>query len=280
MNLIPEEQLKQICSEIEGEWGLYVSVPETGERLRLGTDMRQVSASTIKIPLLALLLKDAQEGRVDLDLPVAIPPENRVTGAGILRSLSPEVMLSLRDHAELMMVLSDNIATNQVIDAVGMERANEFFAKEGWTSTHLGRKMMTPGALLPDGTREQNYTSVTDLADMMERIQAGTLVSAEVSRAMMRIMAGQRGGKFRPALPEDQRYDPREELEPVAKDRVVLVAKSGTLVNPTIAHDAGILMMPNGRRAVLVMMTRTSDNPKTEAVMGRVARAVYEALKE
>ena len=141
------------------------------------------------------------------------------------------------------MVLSDNIATNVVIDAVGMDRANAFFAREGWTATHLGRKMMTQGILLPDGTREQNYTSVADLADMMERILAGTLVSPWASQTMMRIMAGQRNGKFRPALPEAKRYDPHQALTPIPEGKVVLVAKSGTLAAPVVSHDAGILLL-------------------------------------
>lgn len=279
MNDIPEAQIRKLCAAIDGKWGLYVSIPEAGEKLQLGSTEPFVSASTIKIPLLALLLRDGQEGRLDLDRLVAIQPANRVGGAGILQSLSPSLQISLADYAELMMVLSDNIATNVVIDEVGMDRANGFFAREGWKDTHLGRKMMTAGALLPDGNWEQNYTSVADLADMMERILAGTMVSPAVSQRMLRIMAGQRGGKFRPALPEATRYDPNQELTPIPDGKVVLAAKSGTLGNPTVSHDAGILLLPNGHSAVLVMMTATRNNPETEKVMGQVAQAVYEALK-
>jgi len=276
---IPEEQLRQLCAAIDGQWGIYVSVPETGEKLEIHTQERLVSASTIKIPLLALLLQDAEEGRLDLQKRVTVDPANRVGGSGILQSLSPSVQLSLIDHAELMMVVSDNISTNVVIDAVGMDRANAFFAREGWTATHLGRKMMTTGALLPDGTREQNYTSVADLADMMERILAGTMVSPAASQTMLRIMAGQRNGKFRAALPEATRYDPGQELTPIPEGRVVLSAKSGTLVNPNVANDAGILLLPNGRSAVLVMMTSARRNAEAEAIMGQVAKALYEALR-
>ena len=279
MSQIPKARIQNLCSAIDGKWGLYVSVQETGEKLQLGCLDRMVSASTIKIPLLALLLQDAQEGRLDLDKPIAISPDNRVGGSGILQSLNPSIQLSLADHAELMMVLSDNIATNVVIDAVGMDRANAFFSQEGWSATHLGRKMMMPGALLPDGTREQNYTSVADLADMMERILAGALVSPWASQTMLRIMAGQRNGKFRAALPVAARYDPNQDLMPIPERKVVLAAKSGTLTTPTVANDAGILLLPNGRSAVLVMMTATRSNPETETIMGQIAQAVYEALR-
>ena len=279
MKYIPEETLRSLCARIDGDYGLYLSIPQTGEKLVLHPDTRFVSASTIKIPLLALLLRDGEEGRLDLETPVPIPPVNQVAGAGILQSLADSVSLSLFDYSVLMMAISDNVATNQVIDAVGMERANAFFAEYGWNTTHLGRKMMTPGALLSDGTREQNYTSAADLADMMERILAGTMVNQSVSTAMMQIMAGQRNGKFRPALPDATHYNPHKALTLPADGKVLLVAKSGTLSNPMVAHDAAILILPNGRTAVLVMTTATRDNAKTEKIMGQVARTVYEALK-
>ena len=279
MKYIPEEKLRQICNEVGGEWGLYVSVPAAGEKLEINQHGRFVSASTIKIPLLALLLKDAAEGRVDLEAPVPQTEENRVGGSGILRSLSPKVQLSLFDYAELMMVLSDNVATNQVIDAVGMERLDAFCAEMGWNATHLGRKMMTPGRLLPDGTREQNYTSAADLGDMMERILQGTMVSPEISRQMLRILVGQRGGQFRGALPCVERLDPRSDPEPAPAGKLVLAAKGGSLNGAvTVCHDAAIFLLPNGRTGIMAMTTACQDNKKAWADLGRAARCFYEAL--
>ena len=65
MKHIPEEKLRQICSGIDGQYGLYVSLPEEGEVLQLHSDTVLYAASTIKIPILALLLKDFEEGRLD-----------------------------------------------------------------------------------------------------------------------------------------------------------------------------------------------------------------------
>ena len=270
ISYIPEEKIHKLCSAIDGNWGIYLSVPETGEKMAVNADRQIISASTIKVPLLALLLRDGEEGRLDLHAPMPIQKENRVNGSGVLQGLDPNVTMSLFDYAVLMMVLSDNIATNQVIDAVGMDRANAFFRQNGWSATRLQRKMMTPG--------EQNYTSVKDLADMMERILAGTLVSEQASRTMLSIMAGQVTGKFRPALPAVKRPNPETALAPIPSGKVLLAAKSGTLFHPNAAHDAGIMILPNGRRAVLVMTTCTGDNAKAESIMGQVARTVYKSL--
>ena len=134
-------------------------------------------------------------------------------------------------------------------------------------------------ALLPDGTREQNYTSAADLADLMEHVLAGTMVSPTVSATMMQIMAGQQNGKFRPALPAVKHTDPRKPIDLPPEGKVLLSAKSGTLTNPNTANDAGILLLPNGRAAVLAMTTSTTSNAKKEPIMGQIARTVYEALK-
>ena len=92
-------------------------------------------------------------------------------------------------------------------------------------------------------------------------------------------MAGQRAGKFRTSLPVAPQYNPIQALTPVPEGKVVLAAKSGTLQNPTVSHDAGILLLPKGPSAVLVMMTATKSNPETEKIMGQVARTLYEALR-
>ena len=279
MKYIPEEKLRAICGEICGDWGLYVSVPAAGEKLVINGAQPFVSASTIKVPLLALLLRDAAEGRVQLHEPYPITEENRVGGSGILCALNRDIRMDLFDYAELMIVMSDNIGTNQVIDAVGMDRLDPFCREMGWPATHLGRKMMTQGRLLPDGTREQNYTSAADLGDMMERIALGTMISPEISRTMLRILAGQRLHKFGRALPTVERPDPHRDPAPAPAGKLVVAGKGGTLTgNPNVSHDAAILLLPNGRQAVLVITTATPDNKQAEACMEQAARALYEAL--
>ena len=124
--MIPVETLTRLCQEVEGTCGIYVSIPETGEKFCLNEDFQVYAASTIKIPVLCLLFRDAEQGRVDLSQTLVVSRENRVGGSGILQSLRPELEMSIFDLANLMMVMSDNIATNQIIDIVGMERVRDF----------------------------------------------------------------------------------------------------------------------------------------------------------
>lgn len=277
MMCIPEKELFAVCEKVNGSYGLYVSVPDCKEEFVLNGNLKFNSASTIKIPLLALFLKDAEDGRLDINQPVFLKEENRVGGSGVLKSLSPNLSMSLYDFAVLMIIISDNSATNQIIDAVGLDRANAFFAENGWKNTHLAGKLYLPKPILPDGTEDFNSTSAEDLGDMMERMLAGTLVSENVSRQMMQIMAAQQLGKFNLSLPVIRLPDTRKPLPEVPAGRVIMANKGGTLTGKVL-HDAAVILLPNGKKAVLTMMTASPDKVGTEQIMKEVSRTLYDHL--
>ena len=277
MKHIPEDKLRQICSGIDGRYGLYVSLPDEGEVLQLHSDTVLYAASTIKIPILALLLKDSEAGYLDLYKPLPLSAHNRVGGSGVLKLLSHEVALSLYDYAVLMIVLSDNCATNQIIDVLGIDRINAFLRDNGWADTHLSHKMMSPKPRLPDGTEDMNRTSAKDLGNMMERILKEELVSAQASRMMLQIMAAQQVGKFDKALPVIKHKDPMQPLPPVPEGAVYVANKGGTFQGRAL-HDAAILLLPNGKRAVLVLTTNPGDSEKTMEIFKAVAKTLYESL--
>lgn len=275
MKQIPEEKMRQICSEIDGRYGLYVSLPDEGEVFELHSDTVLNSASTIKIPIMALLLKDFEEGRLDPETPEPLSEENRVRGSGILKAMSHSCKLSLYDYLVLMIILSDNSATNHIIDAVGVDRVNAFCRENGWETTHLAGKLFLPKPTLPDGTTDFNYTTAKDLGNMMERILAEELVSPAASRTMMQIMAGQQHGKFDLSLPVKKHQDPSKPLAPLPEGYVYVANKGGTLDGKAL-HDAAIILLPNGKRIVVTLMTGTPDNKKTLEVFKKLSRALYD----
>lgn len=277
MRYIPEQALRALHAEVDGTCGMYISVPEAREVLAIDADLPINAASTIKVPLLALLLKDGEDGRLDLNAPVPMDLNNRVPGSGVLKSLG-DVSMSLWDYAVLMTIISDNSATDMVIDAVGVERANKFFAEQGWNNTHVAGKLYFPKPILPDGTEDIALVSAADLGDMMERMLAGTLVSPWVSRSMMQIMAAQQLGRFSPAMPVSRYADTRKPLpELPAEGRVIMCNKTGSLYNK-VAHDTAAIILPNGMKATITVLTATSNNEKAEDIMKRMAKTLYDAL--
>ena len=89
------------------------------------------SASIIKIPVLAALFKAAAEGKVDLNAKTTLKAENRVGGGGVLTELSIKLRPTVLDLATLMIIVSDNAATNELIDLVGMDQVNDLVRKLG-----------------------------------------------------------------------------------------------------------------------------------------------------
>lgn len=277
MKYIPEDKLREICSEINGTFGLYVSLPDRGEKFTIDADARYNAASTIKIPLLALLMKDFENGRLDPAALYSLKDDCNVLGSGVLKSLSTDFKLSLYDYAVLMIIVSDNSATNQVIDAVGIDRANAFFAENRWDNTHLAGLLYGPKPTLPDGTKDYNYTTAADLGDMMEKILAGKLVSEAASKQMMQILAAQQLGKFNLSLPVERYSRTKNPLPPVPEGKVIMCNKGGSLMGKVL-HDAAIILLPNGEKAVLTMMTATPDNDITTEIFKKVSKTLYDSL--
>ena len=277
MGYIPEEKLREICSEINGTFGLYVSLPERGEKLTIDAEVVYEAASTIKIPLLALLMKDFEDGQLDPTAVSSLRNDCSVWGSGVLKSLSTDFQLSLYDYAVLMIIVSDNSATNQIIEAVGVDRANAFFAENGWNHTHLAGKLYKAKPLLPNGKPDYNRTSAADLGDMMEKMMNGTLISESASRQMRQILAAQQLGKFNLSLPVERYSYTKEPLPPVPVGKVIMCNKGGSLEGKVL-HDAAIMFLPNGEKAVMTMMTATPNNDITTEVFKKVSKAVYDCL--
>ena len=139
---IPQKAIYEILSGLTGNVGLYVELLDSGEKFDINPGLVFPSASVIKIPMLALLLKDVREGRADWNAPRTIAPVNRVGGTGILAYLDQDYAPSLKTLAFLMITLSDNTATNEIMDMIGIERFNEFWKAQGYANISLGRKML------------------------------------------------------------------------------------------------------------------------------------------
>ena len=275
MKRIPSKEILSILSGLEGDVGLYIEDTRTKETFTINPDRSFPSASVIKVPLLALLLEDARQGRVDLEPPIGITPENRVGGTGILSELPENIALPLSYHAKLMIILSDNIATNTVIDAVGMDRLNAYCRERGMPNTSLQRKMMDFDAL---ARGLNNYTSASEIGKMLSLVAEGKWENPKISSTIVDYMAAQRVRTKLPvmipvhvySMPED-----RAALPPAGK--VNIAHKTGEL--PGIQHDVGIFTLPDRRQYVIAMMTSglNEDRDGIEAI-SKVSLAVYKAM--
>lgn len=218
-----------------GEVGLRVCDVLGRELFALNPARVFPAASTIKVPLLILALEWAQAGRLDLEGRVTLQAADRVPGAGVLHELGPGLALTWRDVLTLMIVVSDNTATNLVIEQLGMDAVNGWLNAHGWTDTRLVGKLQLP----PEGRNaaqlrgERNRTTALEQTDILGRLVRGDLLDAAHTALALDILERQ---QFRDLI---GRGVPRAEN---GEHLYRLASKSGELSG--VHHDVGVLYTP------------------------------------
>jgi len=233
---------------------------EAGRPLLVLADEVVTAASTIKVPILAAALSDVEAGRLDLAQPTAIPSQ-RTGGSGVLHALPSVRTLTLADLLTLMTIVSDNTATNVVIDVIGMDRVNQFCARVGLKGTVLRRKMMDA-----DAVRRglENTTTARDQATLLDAIAWRDLLPAPLRAFALQALEQQQFNDGLPAL---------------LPDGAIVAHKTGEL--PGLRHDVGIITGTTGRQAVVAVLVSGVDaGPpgSSTASLAAIGFAAWQAL--
>src|SRR5262249_24565023 len=156
-----------------------------GQELRREAEAVFPSASVIKVAILVAAFAQVSAGRRRWEERVSVTAEACVGGGGGLRGVHAGLEGAPPDLGRPMIVVSDNTASNMLIDAVGADRVNEELVALGCQRTRLGRKFYDFAAR--DAGRE-NYCAAGELADLLARLEWGAVVSADASAEMLAIM--------------------------------------------------------------------------------------------
>lgn len=242
--------------------GVEVSVAAAvvGERRSWGINWNRAypAASTIKVAILVALARAIDAGRLTLSERRTVEPETVVQGSGVLLGMQPGLSLPLADFAYLMIAVSDNTASNVLIDAIGLEQIQETIAGLGLKTLALNRRFL---GRLPGPGEPENYASAGDLRDLLIAIQTDTAASPEQC-AWMRAELGKQ--QFRDRL---ARYLPAG---------VAFGGKYGSL--PGLAHDCGLLTTGAGTLAIAVLTDGFSDPYAADALIGEIGLAMLAEL--
>jgi beta-lactamase class A len=252
-----EAKLDGIAAEAGGTVAVAAHHLPSGDRIARRAEELFPSASVIKVPILVELFARVTAGSEDLQARVTLQEDDKVEGSGVLRELHAGAELTVEDLARLMIVVSDNTATNLLIDRLGTDAVNARMEALGMRRTRLGRKMYDLAA------RERGIENLCAAGEMMELLAAmerGEVVSAKASAEMLAIMKRQAHVNKMPRLlpPET----------PVAN-------KTGTITG--VSHDVGIVYAPSGPIALAVLTCGCRDAVAAEDAIGRIARVIYEA---
>jgi len=198
-----QERLEEIAAGVEGVMGIVVEDLTGEHRFAVNDDRQFAQASAIKIPILMEVLKQAHDGKLKLTDKHWIEKKYQVAGSGILGELgSRTTQMSVEDLCVLMIVLSDNTATNMLIDLVGVDNVTETMASLGCQKTRLQRRMMDTAA---SARGEENVSTPAEAARILRLLHEGKFIDREVSDHALAILRKDKPGDVKSALPKDIR---------------------------------------------------------------------------
>ena len=251
-------KLEQLAASCPCRWSVIVTDGDGRKIYSLRPDLIYPSASMIKVPILFEILRQAAAGTLCLQETVSPSTSCRVGGAGILKELNPSLPLNIRDLCVLMISLSDNTATNTLIERVGMAAVNQTMSDLGLTHTRLQRRMMDFAAA---AAGLQNETTAADMAKLYQfLLNSHGLPPAYAALALNILKTQQVRDKIPFYLPES----------------VSLAHKTGTLDG--VEHDGGILYLPAGPYIVCIFADGLQNNAHGLQLIAQMGRAIYDAL--
>ncbi|MBE6064593.1 serine hydrolase [Coprococcus sp. MSK.21.13] len=213
------------------------------------------SASTIKLLIMARIMKEVKEKKRNLEDKIILKDVYKCGGDGILKELNDGHIFTLKEVITLMIIVSDNTATNILIDMIGMDNINCMGKELGLTNTELRRKMMDSEAVKMG---RENVTTAKDLSCILEMIYNRQLVDCEYSDIMLDILKKQQvTGRLDLYLPED----------------ILIAHKTGDLDN--LEHDVGIVYHPRGNYLICVLTKNVSTNKYGREIIGEISQKVY-----
>jgi len=264
-----QSNIERITRSVNAKWGIYIKCVETGEEIAINADETMDTMSVIKIPLMAEVFRQIEAGKFALTDRVTLKESEKRPGTGVIRSLDAGASLTIKDLITLMIIVSDNSATDMLFEKVGgVEPVNKLMQSYGLSTI----KATAPSDVWfkalraePDlwkfhteGKTPYGLSSSRDMGKLLEKIHKGEAVSKQASEQMLQIMRGQ---VYSSRLPK---Y--------VTGFRVP--HKTGDFL-PYIGNDVGILESANRHIVISVFTARHNGiGPNLEDAIGRIAEQV------
>ena len=286
--------IQDFTGQTEGIVGVAAKHLETGECICHNADTAFFTASTLKVPLLVELYRQVDAGVIDVNQRIDLTDALRVPGSGVLKELAGGLRPTVHDLAMLMIIISDNTATDILYNRVGGSSINKTMRQLGLTHTHIpmtcrellysitGLEVENPAhtyqlasdrlkkrefVLEGDGFSEEksDVSSPNDMCRLLELIYDGTILSPQSREAVLDILKCQQLSTVIPhALPPG----------------TTVAHKTGSY--HSVRCDVGIVFSPTGPYTVAIMAKQIAadDRLGVDASLAAISKAVYDRFAE
>jgi beta-lactamase class A len=178
--------LTELCEHFSGQLGIAARHLGTGEELAVNADESFPTASSIKIPVLIELFRRAQEGDLQLSERLRYTLRERTLGSGLLSDMDEGLEPTLRDLAVLMMSISDNTATNMLIDRLGIDSINAMLGAAGITGITLNNRI--DFELIRQSNDNLAVGTPAEFVRLLAALWEGRILQGEYREGALRIM--------------------------------------------------------------------------------------------
>jgi beta-lactamase class A len=263
-----QTKLEQILNSFSGVIGFYAKRFDDGLIIEFNADEVFPAASVVKVPILLEALRQVQHGILNLKTRIPLPALEQVGGSGVLTAFQPGLEPTLQDYLTLMIVVSDNTATNISLDAVGgRDAVNASLKNWGCSSTTVVGKLMLTEDRKNAEQLAGKRAEVTPFESVMllEKLYNGELLNPELTKLALEIL-------------EKQQYT--EILARYLPDGMRTATKSGQIIG--VRNDVGIVLTE--RPYVLALCSKKCSDERyhvdNEAVLalGKISRLVFDVM--
>ncbi len=250
-----EARIGDIDHNLDGVMGVAILDLTSGQKFLLHADDVFPQASSIKIAVLAELYHQAQQGKLKLTDLYTMQQSDLVPDSDIMGGLTPGITrITLRDLATMMVAVSDNSATNVLIDRLGMENVNALMDSLGLPHTRLRRKMMD---LKAASEGRENISTPREMMTLLESIYEGKVLNKAMTDDFFKMLSTHKDS-----------FIPRE-----LPDGVKIANKPGEL--EAVRNDSGIVFAQNRSYVICVMTSYLRRERDGEEAISKISAAAY-----
>jgi beta-lactamase class A len=250
-----EASINDVDRHLDGVMGVAIEDLTSGQKFQLRGDDVFPQASSIKTALLAGLYRQVQDGKLKLTDLYTVQASDLVPDSDIMNGLTPGVTrITLRDLATMVVAVSDNSATNVVIDKVGMDNVNALMDSMGLKHTRLRRKMMD---LKAAGEGRENISTPNEMATLLDQLYRGKVLNKELSEDFFKLLSTHKSSFIPRDLPDDLK----------------IANKPGELEG--VRNDSGVVFVQNRPYVICVMTTYLHRERDGEDAISRISAEAY-----
>src|SRR5256885_12637311 len=250
-----EASIAEVDRNLDGVLGVSNQDLTTGQKYLLHANDVFAQASSIKNCVLAELYRQAQQGKLKLTDLYTVQSSDLVPDSDIMGGLTPGVTrITLRDLATMMVAVSDNSATNVLIDRVGMENVNAWLDSLGLPHTRLRRKMMD---LKAASEGRENVSTPAEMMTLLETIYRGKVLNKELTEDFFKVLATHKDSWIPRDLPDDLKS----------------ANKPGALEG--VRNDSGVIFVDKRPYVLCVMTTYLRRERDGEEAISRISLAAW-----